>query len=268
MNRRSFMKSSAALAGATALTSPLPGGAAENSLTPSRQLIEIRRYQLRRGPMQKRFDDFYRAAAIPAMNRAGIATVGVFGVSIGPDNPTMYALLAHNSLESFAASFEKVRDDEEFQKAGAEFLNVPPTDPSYIRVESTLLIGFETMPKVEVPAQTAAKKPRIFEMRTYEAHSKKANKKKIEMFDRGEIAIFRKNGLIPVFFGETLIGPKQPNLTYMLVYDGMAARDENWGKFIADPDWKKLSTTPGYTDPEILTNITSVFLRPTAYSQI
>ena len=35
-----------------------------------------------------------------------------------------------------------------------------------------------------------------------------------------------------------------------------------------DPEWKKLSTTPGYTNPEILTNITNVFLRPTAYSQI
>jgi hypothetical protein len=29
-----------------------------------------------------------------------------------------------------------------------------------------------------------------------------------------------------------------------------------------------LSTTPGYTNPEILTNITNFFLRPTAYSQI
>ena len=29
-----------------------------------------------------------------------------------------------------------------------------------------------------------------------------------------------------------------------------------------------MSSTPGFTDPEILTNINSVFLRPTAYSQI
>jgi len=29
-----------------------------------------------------------------------------------------------------------------------------------------------------------------------------------------------------------------------------------------------LSTTPGFTDPEILTNITSYILRPTAFSQI
>jgi len=31
---------------------------------------------------------------------------------------------------------------------------------------------------------------------------------------------------------------------------------------------EKLSTTPGCTNAEILANITNVFLKPTAYSQI
>ena len=124
------------------------------------------------------------------------------------------------------------------------------------------------LPKLEVPAQVAEKKPRLFELRTYEAHSRKANKKKVEMFNVGEIAIFRRTGLQPVFFGETLVGTKLPNLTYMLVFDDMAARDKNWATFVGDPEWKKLSTTPGYTNAEILTNITNVFLKPAAYSQI
>jgi len=119
-----------------------------------------------------------------------------------------------------------------------------------------------------VPAQVTEKKPRLFELRTYEAHSRKANKKKVEMFNLGEIAIFRRAGLQPVFFGETLVGTKLPNLTYLLVFDDMAAREKNWATFGGDPEWKKLSTTPGYTNAEILTNITNVFLKPTAYSQI
>lgn len=218
--------------------------------------------------MQKRFDDFYKNAAIPAMNRAGINPVGVFGVQAGPDSPTMYVLMPHRSLDAYYGTLDKVRSDEAFQKAGAEFINTPPTDPSYVRVESTLMAAFRGMPRLEVPPATAERKPRLFELRTYEAHSKKANSKKIEMFNVGEIAIFRRTGLRPVFFGETLVGTHMPNLTYMLVFDSMAARDENWSKFVSDPEWKKLSTTPGYTDPEILTNITSVFLRPAAYSQI
>ena len=54
----------------------------------------------------------------------------------------------------------------------------------------------------------------------------------------------------------------------MLVFDDMPGRDKAWGTFGPDPEWKKLSTTPGYTNAEILTNITNVFLRPTGYSQI
>jgi hypothetical protein len=119
-----------------------------------------------------------------------------------------------------------------------------------------------------VPPAATENKPRIFELRTYESHSKKANKKKIEMFSNSEIAIFRRTGLQPVFFGETLVGAKLPNLTYLLVFENLAAHDKNWGTFASDPEWKKLSSTPGYTDPEIVTNISNIFLRPTSYSQI
>jgi hypothetical protein len=255
------MKSSAVIASAAALSSK---SLAAESPTGAKEFYELRLYHLRRGPMQKRFDDFYKNAAIPAMNRAGIEKVGVFSAFIGADMPTMYALLPHKSMEAFAASQERVRADEQFQKAGAEFINTAPTDPSYVRVESSLMVAFEGMPKLEAPE----KKSRIFELRTYEAHSKKANKKKIEMFNNGEIAIFRRTGLAPVFFGETIVGTKMPNLTYMLVFENMAAHDANWAKFGGDPGWKKLSGTAGYTDSEILTNITNVFLRPTAYSQI
>jgi len=50
-----------------------------------------------------------------------------------------------------------------------------------------------------------------------------------------------------------------PNLTYMLTYVNMAAHDKNWGAFGSDPEWKKLSSTPGYTDAEIISNISNLF---------
>src|SRR5438094_345521 len=91
---------------------------------------------------------------------------------------------------------------------------------------------------------------------------------KIKMFNEGEIAIFRRTGLRPVFFGETLIGSRLPNLTYMLTFDSIEQRDRNWSAFVADPEWKKLSATPGYTDAETVSNISNVLLSPAPYSQI
>jgi len=255
-----------ALTSVAVMSSTLAAPAAESAAEPGREFYELRLYHLRQGPMLKRFDDFYREVGVPAWNRAGVANVGVFDLAVGPDAPTKYVLLPFKSPDILAAAHAKFEDDAEVLKA--EFYNVPPTDPAYVRVESTLLQAFTGMPKLEVPLQRAENKPRLFELRTYEAHSRKANQKKVEMFNLGEIAIFRRTGLTPVFFAEGLIGGKLPSLTYLLVFDDMAGHDKAWASFGPDPEWKKLSTTHGYTNAEILTNITNVFLRPTGYSQI
>lgn len=267
MQRRTFLKTSVAAAGVGTIATMINAAQGKGGGA-SREFYELRVYHLRRGPKQKLFDDFYKNAAIPAMNRAGIGPVGVFSIMIGPSSPDMYVLITHKSMESFVTATDRLLADEEYLKAGAEFLNAPATDPAYVRVESWLMGAIEGVPKIEVPAGVAEKKPRIFELRTYENHSKKANKKKIEMFNTAELAIFRRHGLRPVFFGETLTGSKMPNLTYMLAFDDMPAHDKAWPAFASDLEWKKLSTTPGYTDAEIVCNISNVFLRPTSYSQI
>jgi hypothetical protein len=124
------------------------------------------------------------------------------------------------------------------------------------------------MPKLEVPSFPAGGASRMFELRTYESHSRKAHLKKVEMFNVGEISIFRRTGLTPVFFGQTMIGSRLPNLTYLLGFENAEAREKAWSTFVADDEWKKLRATPGYTDAEIVSNISNVLLRPAPYSQI
>jgi NIPSNAP len=268
MRRREFLASSLA---ASAMTAPETSAGrtsdpAADQSTP--EFYELRQYHLRRGPQVKLADDFLREAALPAWKRLGIGPVGVFNTTIGSDTPTIYVLIPHLSLESVAATPARLQADPEYQRAGAAFLNAPSTDPAFVRMESSLLLAFESMPRLQVPPGTAENRPRIFELRTYESHSERANLKKVEMFNSGEIAIFRRTGLRAVFFGRTMIGSKLPNLTYMLTFEDMAAHDKNWAAFIADPEWKKLSTTPGYTDGEIVSNISNTFLTPTPYSQV
>ena len=267
MKRRSFLQSSLALAGGGALVSSLTA-AADDTGAPRPQFYELRLYPLRRGPGQELFDNFYRDAAIPALRRAGIGRIGVFGVKIGPENPAMYVLLPHPSLDSLAVTPARLDADAEFQKAGAAFLNAPAANPAYVRVESSLMMAFDGMPNLEVPSFPGGGPSRIFELRTYESHSLKARRKKIEMFNRWEIPVFRRVGLTPVFFGRTLIGDRLPNLTYMLAFENAGARDKAWSAFGADPEWEKLRSTPGYTDAEIVCNISNLLLQPAPYSQI
>jgi hypothetical protein len=124
------------------------------------------------------------------------------------------------------------------------------------------------MPHVELPPTDGKRAARIFELRTYESPNEKTLARKIKMFDDAEIGIFRRNAMLPVFFGQTIVGANQPNLTYMLAFDDLAAREKAWSAFGKDPDWQKLRATPGLSDAEIVSNITNAIIKPLAFSPI
>ena len=46
------------------------------------------------------------------------------------------------------------------------------------------------------------------------------------MFNDAEAGIFKRLGMQPVFFGETIVGSNMPNLTYMVTFDSLAAREK------------------------------------------
>ena len=88
------------------------------------------------------------------------------------------------------------------------------------------------------------------------------------MFDDAEIGIFRRLGMTPVFFGQTLIGRNLPNLSYMLAFDDLAARERLWRTFGADAEWQKLRVQPGLSDAEIVSSISNTILRPLPFSPL
>jgi hypothetical protein len=270
MERRAFMAMAAGAGGAW-LAGPASAAAGPATVQkPAPEYYELRRYRLRRGPQTQLVDAYMRDALVPALARAGAGPIGVFNVTIGADNPTLHLLITYRTLDAFVALPARLAADAAYQKAGAAYLQAVATSPAFIRIESSLMRAFDSMPALALPfgGGEAGRRPRLFELRVYESHSEQASRKKIEMFDTAEIAIFRKAGLQPVFFGQTLVGQNLPNLAYMLVYEDMAARDRQWAAFAADPEWRTLSATPGLTDPDIVTSISTTYLRPTAYSQI
>lgn len=268
MERRSFITSIVGGVVAAGVSAEGAGhGQAPGGATPEFYLW--RQYILRTGTQPRRLAEFLQQAAIPALNRLGHSPIGVFEVVAGVPSPTLFVLTPSPSLDRLATIDVRLQEDREFMQAGVSYIDAPATDPAYLRQELSLFAAFPKMPRIDVPAATAAKGPRLFELRTYESASEKAHLAKVRMFDElGEIEIFRKVGLTPVFFGRTLVGPRMPNFVYMLVHDDMAAREKSWDGFRTSPDWKKLAATPGYSDAEIVSNITTVYLRPAAYSQI
>jgi len=260
MQRRAFLGAAYAAGVAAAGVS---AGQARAEAPKGKDLLELRLYRLEAGAMRERFEAFLKDAAIPAWNRLGIKPVGVFALA-DASAADLYVLLPCKSADVLTAAPARLAADAEYQKAGAAVLDAPKNAPAYLRVESSLFLAFDAAPTVEVHTR---KDTRVFQLRIYESHSDLKARKKIEMFNEGgEIAIFRRVGMPPVFFGEALVGSKIPNLTYMLGFDDPDAQKAAWGRFGADPEWTKLKGDPQYKDT--VSYITNVVLRPAACSQV
>jgi hypothetical protein len=167
------------------------------------------------------------------------------------------------TLSGWEETHRRLSNDKDFMAAAEKALAGALL---YQRMEVQLLRSFGRFPRVEVPKP--GERPRLFELRTYESNNGLSLRRKIGMFEDGEIDIFRKYGLLPVFFGETIAGGKMPNLTYMVAFDSLSAREANWRAFAQSPEWKELSSKPGLSDGEIVSNITSMILSPAAGSAI
>jgi hypothetical protein len=271
MQRRTFLAASTA----AAMTSPHAlaeggGGMAEQGATGRPQVLELRRYRLRNGAMAARFAAYAKDALVPALGRAGLSPIGAWTVAVGPDSPTVHLLVPHPGAESVVTLAARLDGDGEYRKAAASFLALPATDPPFVCCDSSLHAAVPTLPAVEKPAGAAAGPDRVFELRTYRSASEPDSRRKIEMFETGgEIAIFRRVGLQPVFLARDLVGEGLPSLTYMLVFADAVAREKIWATFRDDPEWLKLRALPRYTEGgDIVSVISSVLLRPTDYSQL
>lgn len=258
MERRTFMHASIASAFAASTAA-----AAAPERKP-REHYELRVYTLKPAKLPL-LDQYLDTALIPTLKGYGIGPVGVFLDKSNPEQTKVYVLIVYPSADQCTGLSARLADDAEYRKLAGDYLAATAADPVYSRIDTSLLTAIDGMPKLDKPD---AGKPRLFNLRIYESHNERAGKKKIEMFNKGELAIFRRVGLTPVLFGETVVGGAMPNLTYLLVFPDEEGRKAAWNRFREDPEWLKLKAIPEYADKEIVSRITNVILTPAAYSEI
>lgn len=244
------------------------------------EIYELRTYSLKSEKMPL-LDAYLKGALVPALGRLGLGPVGVFTETESNERDVLtrktrdtqpekglqrvVVLIIHKSAESVVSLSSTLSGDSVYLKAAKEYLGVKAIEPVYQRIDVTLLGAFAGMPRMEKPDPS---KPRLFNLRVYESHNEQAAAKKVEMFEKGEIAIFKRTGLTPVFFASGLTGPALPNLTYLLVFPDDAGRKGAWTRFVGDSEWKRLSSMPEYADKEIVSRITNKLLVPKEFSEI
>jgi NIPSNAP len=246
---------------ATLFSNPFHAVAADSEKP---QYYELRVYTTKSVEQQRQVNDYWQNAGVPAYNRMGIEPIGVFTELKDSATNNIYVLIPCDSPEIFAAIPDKLASDTNYQQAAAAFLSASKADPAYERFESSLLVAFDGMKHIAVPA--ADEKPNLFELRTYLSPSEGKGLNKVQMFDSGEIPLMKEVGLGPVFYGRKIVGTKMPCLTYMLSGESVEAHKQHWQEFNNAPVWKRLLADPQYKDN--VSRVISIMLKRTPASQI
>lgn len=239
------------------------------SQSKNRSFYEIKIYHFQTKDQENVVDEYLKNAFLPALNRHGIKSVGVFK-PIGNDtlaDKRIYVLIPFKSAQQYADMPAVLEKDQQLKNSGKPYLDAVYNKPPYKRMESILLHAFSEMPKLQVPALKNAPEKRVYELRSYEGPTEQIFKNKVHMFNEGgEVTLFKRLGFNAVFYGSVISGSRMPNLMYMTTFEDMASRDEHWKAFGNDPEWKRLSSMPLYQNN--VSKIEILFLRPTDYSGI
>jgi hypothetical protein len=227
---------------------------------------QIKIYHLKTKAQEDRLDQYLQNAYLPAMHRMGIKNVGVFKpIESDTSGIKVYVFTPFKKWDQLENVNQKLAGDSEYLTAGEDYIEAAYNNAVYTRLETIILKAFPKMTQPAVPALTANKTDRVYELRSYESATEKLNLNKVHMFNYGdEVALFKRLGFNAVFYAEVLAGGHQPNLMYMTTFNDRPDRDKHWAAFSNDPEWKTLVAKPEYQHNVSKAEIT--FLHPTAYS--
>ena len=239
----------------------------------AREYVEVRKYTVKDAEKREKLIGILDKALIPALNRQRLKPVGVFAPLEGDIVPrnekeknalTVFVVIPHTTAATFVSANAKLLADSIYRKDAAPIFETNSKDPVYTNCDTFFLYNFPTIPVLENPSLGA---DRIFQLRLYRSFNIERNAAKIKMFDQGgEMPLFRKVGLNPIFFGDVIAGTRLPALLYMFGCPSVEARNTSWKNFVESPEWKEISRQPEYADTA--TEIENFFLKPSPVSQI
>ncbi|MGL4943746.1 MAG: NIPSNAP family protein [Thermoguttaceae bacterium] len=273
MKRRDFVKTACTLGVAAAaigaggeVTAQLAERGARrqrgDASSPQQSLIELRVFHCGDAAKRDKLAAFIAKSFAPAVKRIGETPVGILNAPAdanegkGTWENDLFVLFQHNRGRLGSLN-QRLLADTKFVSDAAEYFAIPLQESLFSKYDSTLFLGFPSCPAIETPVKSA---DRLFQLRYYQSYNMERNAAKIAMFEDGELALFRKCGMHPVFFGETLYGDMMPNLTYMIGFENKDEQKKGWDTFVNSDAWKEMKSNPKYKDTA--TTIVNIVLRP------
>lgn len=262
----------AALALSGCATAPAPGAApvanAPAAVAPAPVAQDIGLYELRvytaadgkMADLHKRFRDhtvdlFEKHGMTPVLFATPVVQEGQ------PDDNRLFYIMGYKDRAARDASWRAFATDpvwtEVYQTSQA---NGSLTS----NIDNFFLSPAEYSPLLSMDAVDP---PRTFELRTYEAAEGKLENIHARFRDHTR-RIFDKHGMTNVLYWRPIEGQEtlDGKMVYLLAFPGVAARNQAWRDFSADPEWQKVAADSQVDGQLLAGRPESVLLRPTDYS--
>jgi len=265
MDRRTFLTRNvpaATLGLAAWRPSLVPISSGEKTMTTS--YFELMYIHMQSGSQPPRMAKWLETRLMPICQKHGFGPMGFFNVDVGPQLPTLVVIFNYPSLTEMEALWGRLNADPDYAVAVAE---IEQDEPASYRTEATLLRATPFCPPLSA---TAAGQPsnQLYEMRIYESPTNRQLNFMHDRFSGGEIDVFHRSGINPILYADTVFGPNQPNMLYLIPFQTADHREKAWTAFRNDPDWIKIRDESIRHGGEIVRNITNMFLSPMSFSML
>jgi hypothetical protein len=224
----------------------------------------LEQFFLANGSQPGRLHDFLSKALLPAMDRIHKGPKICMEALIAPHMPQVAIIVGMESLDQIWSTSKALFSDAEFSRA---FDHWEAGEPPYVSASASLLEATAYSPEIGPPGNPP-KSPHIFELRTYHSPTARQLKALHERFAGQEIRIFHRVGVHPLFYSSTVFGASRPNLTYLIPFDSLAAREAAWNAFAADEEWIRVRKESIDRSGQISSVIQISLYRATPYSPI
>ena len=226
---------------------------------------ELAFYKMHGGPQGGRMDRWAENTFLPLMDKYKMGPAGFFKLAIGVDTPQLMMLIEHSSVENIGAQWMSIQQDPDWQRGLDELEK--GSEPPFDKLERRLLKATPYSPPLsDVVGKSTSS--RIFEFRVYHSPTIWQLQALHERFSGPEIKLFHKSGIFPILYADTIYGPDCPNLTYLMPFASLEAREKAWEKFRTDPEWRKVSAESKKKSGQIVAYIHRLIFNAVEYSPI
>jgi hypothetical protein len=224
----------------------------------------VQHYRLQLGSQATRLANFLQKTYAPALAKAQLPAL-ILDAQFSEYLPMVTVITGHASVEQAWNLTSSLNADKAFEAATDAWQAGP--EPPFLSLTTELVEAAEFTPDLAAP-KPQPKAPRIFELRVYQTHTLKQLRDLKQRFAEGEVKLLERAGAQSVFYGTTAIGLDTPNLTWLIAFEDMAAREKFSTAFNADPDWIKMRQQSNERYGQIPSYRHLTLYRATAYSPI